>query len=96
MIPPRPRVHGGPSAPTNPTCSRPSSADRLGAVERSHHLVTCITSRTEWFALWKDDPMTLNVALLLLILLGGLSSVAVMQVALHQPTDRSGHRHGRI
>ncbi|WP_277351996.1 MULTISPECIES: hypothetical protein [unclassified Rhodococcus (in: high G+C Gram-positive bacteria)] len=40
--------------------------------------------------------MTLNVALLLLILLGGLSSVAVMQVALHQPTDRSGHRHGRI
>jgi hypothetical protein len=38
--------------------------------------------------------MTLNVALLLLLLTAGISSVAVMQAALHRSTGRSGHRHG--
>ncbi|MGN5239273.1 MULTISPECIES: hypothetical protein [unclassified Rhodococcus (in: high G+C Gram-positive bacteria)] len=35
--------------------------------------------------------MTLNVALLLLVLLVGLSSVGVMQAAFHHPTGPSGH-----
>lgn len=38
--------------------------------------------------------MTLNVALLLLLLIGALSSVAFMQAALRRSTDHPGHRHG--
>ncbi|MBX4171731.1 hypothetical protein OMK68_22125 [Rhodococcus pyridinivorans] len=38
--------------------------------------------------------MNLNVALLLLILMGGLGAVAVVQAALTHPTDRRGRRIG--